>query len=191
VFLDRDGTLNRKARRGRYVTSPAELELIPGAAHAVAAMNGAGLRVVVVTNQRGIATGELSPARLDDIHRALEAELRTAGATLDGIFVCPHDRDSCDCRKPKTGLLEQARRVLPDVRFEASVVVGDDVSDVQMGRRAGARTILLEGEGELEPAAMGEADVICRDLVDAVEVVLGWADVSDRSRTGSSGRSRP
>ena len=95
---------------------------------------GDGWRVVVVTNQRGVALGRMT---LDDVDRV---NARMAHLPIAGVFVCPHERDSCDCRKPGTGLFEQARAALPEIEFERSVVIGDAESDMLAGRAIGART---------------------------------------------------
>jgi histidinol-phosphate phosphatase family protein len=142
VFLDRDGTLN--SRLPRYVTTPTELELLPGAADAVAELNRSGARVVLVTNQRGLATGELGAHQLDEVHRALRERLSQRGAHLDGIFVCPHDHGTCSCRKPATGLFEQALTAAPWADPARCAMVGDMVTDVQPAASLGMRTVLLE-----------------------------------------------
>jgi D-glycero-D-manno-heptose 1,7-bisphosphate phosphatase len=165
VFLDRDGTINRKPPEGDYVKSPEELELLPGAAEAVASLNAAGLLVVVVTNQRGIALGRMTEEDLERVHAKLREELAAAGAHVDVIHHCPHEQDECDCRKPRTGMFEAARRERPEIDFARSVVIGDSWRDVEAGRSIGARTI---GIGELDGA-----DITADDLPLAVALVLG------------------
>ena len=160
AFLDRDGTLNVKAPEGDYVKGPEELELLPGAAEAVALLNREGLRVVVVTNQRGVARGLMTLEDVAAVHAALERGLAAAGAHLDAIFFCPHERGECDCRKPGTGLFEQAREAEPDIDFSRSVMVGDAPSDVEAGRAAGMLTVGLGPHArgaDHEAADVGEA----------------------------------
>src|SRR5262249_18384363 len=136
VFLDRDGTLNVKATEGEYVDDPAALVLLPGAAEAVRRLNDAGLTTVVVSNQRGVARALLDEADVDRLNLRL-AELRAgAGAHLDAVFVGPHDHDSCECRKPRPGLIVRAVREL-GIDPTAAVIVGDAESDVMAGRAAG------------------------------------------------------
>jgi D-glycero-D-manno-heptose 1,7-bisphosphate phosphatase len=161
VLLDRDGVLNRKAPEGEYVRSPAELQLLPGAAAAVARLNRAGVLVAVVTNQRGVALGRMSEDDLAAVHAALRAGLGAEGAHLDAIYACPHHAGTCDCRKPRPGLL---RRALAEhaVAPAQAVMVGDAPSDVEAGRRAGVATIRVGG-------AAGEA----ADLAEAVQRLLG------------------
>jgi D-glycero-D-manno-heptose 1,7-bisphosphate phosphatase len=150
VFLDRDGVLNRKMPEGSWVTSPAELSILEGAPEAVARLNRAGLLVLVVTNQRAIARGQLSPEGLERIHAALQAILRRSGAHIDAFFYCPHDRGKCNCRKPLTGMFEQARQQFPAVSAETSAMIGDALSDIQFGKSLGLLTILLETNLEMQ-----------------------------------------
>lgn len=148
VFLDRDGTLN--TRVPRYVTTPSELHLLPGAADAVAALNRSGARVVLVTNQRGLATGELDALQLEEVHCALRERLAPSGAWLDGIFVCPHDNGTCGCRKPAPGLFEQALAAAPWADPARCAMVGDMVSDVEPAATLGMRTVLLGSEAAVD-----------------------------------------
>lgn len=140
AFLDRDGTINVKAPEGEYVTSWAEFDFLPGAEEAVRLLAGAGWRVVVVTNQRGVALGRMSTADVDDIHRRLRDRL-----PIDAVYACPHERDACDCRKPGDGMLRQAMQDDPGIDPATSVVIGDAESDMEAGRRFGARTMLVGG----------------------------------------------
>lgn len=166
ALLDRDGTLNRKAPEGEYITVPAELELLPGAAEAVRRLNDARIKVAVVTNQRCVALGLLSPAGLQDVHAALADRLEArAGAHLDAVYACPHEDGRCDCRKPAPALLVRAAGDLGVAPAE-SVMIGDADSDVEAGRRFGARTIQLTGH---DSAANGTAST----LLTAVRRLVG------------------
>lgn len=138
AFLDRDGTINAKAPEGDYVTSWDEFAFLPGAEEAVRLLADAGWRVVVVTNQRGVALGRMSMADVDEIHRRMRERL-----AVDAVYVCPHERGTCDCRKPVPGMLLQAMRDDPGIDPETSVMIGDAESDMEAGRRFGARTILV------------------------------------------------
>jgi D-glycero-D-manno-heptose 1,7-bisphosphate phosphatase len=142
AFLDRDGTINEKAREGEYIKRPDELSLLPGAAAAIRRLNDAPVTVIVVTNQRGIALGRMSEEDLAEIHRDLSARLRAAaGARIDAIFHCPHDVGQCDCRKPETGMFRQALERFPWIDLERSAMIGDSESDVAAGRALGLRTV--------------------------------------------------
>ncbi|NNG41175.1 HAD-IIIA family hydrolase [Flexivirga sp. ID2601S] len=135
VFLDRDGTLN--VHRPGYIADPAALELLPGAAEAVRRCNAAGCAVVLVTNQRGMATGQLSRAQLLAVHRALAERLGAAGAHLDAIQVCPHQTGTCDCRKPLPGLLLRAFARAGWARPARCVLIGDQPGDLEAAAAAG------------------------------------------------------
>lgn len=143
VFLDRDGVLNCKPPEGRYVTCWDELVLLPGVEKSVAKLNRSGRRAIVITNQRGIALGLYSRQALDGMHERLQQHLAAHGAHLDGIYVCPHDEGQCNCRKPRTGLFEQAFRDFPGARPENSLMVGDSLRDIEAGRQLGMSTALV------------------------------------------------
>ncbi len=151
VFLDRDGTLNDDRP---FINRAANLELLPGAGPALRRLRDAGFLLIVVTNQPVIARGEASWADMADIHRKLEWDLGKAGAYIDAIYLCPHHPDAgfpgevlalkiaCACRKPATGLIDQACRDFAIDR-PASWVVGDSTRDVELARRAGLRSVLV------------------------------------------------
>jgi D-glycero-D-manno-heptose 1,7-bisphosphate phosphatase len=165
VLLDRDGTINRKAPEGAYVTRPEALELLPGAASAIRALNDAGLPVAVVTNQRCMALGQLDADGLEAVHAAMRARLAAAaGAHVDAIYHCPHERGTCTCRKPEPGMLAAAARSF-DVPPHAVVMIGDAGSDIEAGRRFGAQTIHLT-------AGPSPSPLVARDLPAAVELVV-------------------
>jgi D-glycero-D-manno-heptose 1,7-bisphosphate phosphatase len=177
VFLDRDGVLNRKLPEGAYVSDWAQFQWLPGAVEAVARMNRAGLTVIVVSNQRGIALGRVSVEQLDLIHDQVRSHLARHGARLDAIYYCPHDHGECNCRKPGTGLFEQAAKDFPQVDAANSVVIGDSLSDIQAGHRLGMRTIFIQGEPDRQKAgaqaAASLADGVADSLQQAVEKHLG------------------
>jgi D-glycero-D-manno-heptose 1,7-bisphosphate phosphatase len=183
VFLDRDGVLNRKLPEGAYVSDWAQFQWLPGAVEAVARMNRAGLTVIVVSNQRGIALGRLSVEQLELIHGQLRSELARQGARLDAIYYCPHDHGECKCRKPDIGLFEQAAKDFPEVDAKNSVVIGDSLSDIQAARRLGMRTIFIEGEPDRQKAgaqaAACLADEVAASLLQAVEKHLGLSAATE------------
>jgi D-glycero-D-manno-heptose 1,7-bisphosphate phosphatase len=147
AFLDRDGVINRKAPDGGYVTSWADFEFLPGVPGALRALREDGLRLIVVTNQRGIARGMVSRSTVDTIHDRMNTALAEAGATVDAVFVCPHDEGTCECRKPGTLLFARALDRFPDISLADSVVVGDTIRDLEAGQRLGCPTFLI-GTGE-------------------------------------------
>jgi D-glycero-D-manno-heptose 1,7-bisphosphate phosphatase len=176
VFLDRDGVLNQKMPEGRYVTSPTEFHPLPGVHEAIARLNRAGLRVVVVSNQRGIALGLYQPADVVNIHAAFQSELKAHAAHVDAFYFCPHDKNECTCRKPLAGLFEQAQADFPEINAESSVMIGDSWSDIEFGRRLGMRTVFLDGDPALQKPgaeiARESADQHFPSLPDAVDALL-------------------
>ena len=136
AFLDRDGTINVKAAEGEYVRSWDEFAFLPGAEEAIRLLAAAGWRVVVVTNQRGVALGRMTMDDVEDIHRRMREAV-----PVDAVYVCPHERGACDCRKPGIGLFRQAMGEFPEIDPASSVVIGDADSDIQAGEVFGARTV--------------------------------------------------
>lgn len=144
VFLDRDGVLNEKMPEGQYVRSWDEFHLLPGVPEAIARLNRGGFRIVVVSNQRGIALKLYTAADVTAIHSRLQDLLASRGAHIDAFYICPHDKGQCNCRKPLPGMFEQAVREFPDISAETSVMIGDSCSDIEFGARLGMQTILIE-----------------------------------------------
>ncbi|BAX94168.1 D-glycero-alpha-D-manno-heptose-1,7-bisphosphate 7-phosphatase [Mycobacterium shigaense] len=167
VFLDRDGTINVKAPEGEYIRTPEELVLLPGAAKAMAALNAAGVRTILVTNQRWLSTPSADPARFAAVQKRLEELLAAEGAWLDAAYHCPHAAGSCDCRKPMAGMLLRAAQD-HGLELSESVMIGDSRADVQAGRAAGAATILLGPGGAGAP----DADIVAADLAAAVRLIV-------------------
>lgn len=135
-------------REVNYLRRPEQVRLLKGAAQAVRLLRRSGWRVVVITNQSGVARGYLSLSTLARVHARLRRELRDRGARLDGLFVCPHGpRDGCACRKPRTALIkEAARRLKLDV--SRSYFVGDTTTDLKTARNAGCVGLLVRtGKG--------------------------------------------
>jgi D-glycero-D-manno-heptose 1,7-bisphosphate phosphatase len=143
IFLDRDGVLNEKAPDGEYIASWCEFRFLPGVQEALSTLSRTGARLIVVTNQRGIALGRVNPEDASEIHELMGAEMARWGVVLSGVYVCPHDIDTCDCRKPQSGLLLRARRDFPDISLGRSAIVGDSVSDLEAGVRVGCRAFLV------------------------------------------------
>jgi D-glycero-D-manno-heptose 1,7-bisphosphate phosphatase len=166
VFVDKDGTLVENVP---YNVDPGRLALTPGAATGIAALARHGYRVIVVSNQPGIATGRFDAGALLPV----EARLREL-VPLDGFYYCPHAPGAnCDCRKPSPGLLERAARE-HDVSLGDSWLIGDILDDIEAGRRAGCRTVLLdngnETQWELTPERVPHH--VARDLGEAAALIL-------------------
>jgi D-glycero-D-manno-heptose 1,7-bisphosphate phosphatase len=175
VFLDRDGVINRKAPEGEYVAHWRDFHFLPGAEAAIAALNQSGRRVIVVTNQRGIALGRYTSADVEALHAQLRQHLAAQGAHIDAFYCCPHDKNQCDCRKPKTGLFEQAFRDFPEASPSTSLIIGDSLSDIEAAQKLGMRSIFIEGDPETQKPGAGKAaslaDAVCPSLLDAVGLV--------------------
>ena len=143
LFLDRDGVLNEPPHGERYITAPDQFRLMAGAATGVERFRQQGYMPIVVTNQRCVALGLVSQATLDQIHERMRELLRAQGTDVEDILVCPHDdRDRCECRKPKPGLLHQAA-TRHGIDLSQSLLIGDSERDIAASLSAGCRTILL------------------------------------------------
>ena len=163
VFLDRDGTI---ARDVPYCSRPEDFELLPGVAEGIKLLNEHGFKVVVVTNQSGIARGYFTEGMLAKIHDKMITQLADHGAHVDAIYYCPHQPDdNCECRKPKPKMVLQAAIDL-DIELGESYVIGDSEMDVELARRAGCKAGIRMGE----MACTG--DWVAASFKDAVEQIL-------------------
>jgi D-glycero-D-manno-heptose 1,7-bisphosphate phosphatase len=148
VFLDRDGVINRKAPAGDYIKSWDEFHFIPGIVDWIRIFNALSLLVIVVTNQRGVSRGLMTARDVDTIHARMTEELKTRGARVDDVFCCMHEEDVCDCRKPKPGLILQARRKW-NIDLSRSILIGDTERDRQLAE-ACRLPFLLVGNGNIQ-----------------------------------------
>lgn len=166
ALLDRDGTL--MIDHG-YVGRPDQVELLPDAARGLRLLAGAGLALVVVTNQSGVGRGFFTMAEVDAVNERLARLLLEEGVELDGFYTCPHGPDSgCECRKPAAGL---ARRAAAELGLDlgASVVIGDKESDVELGLAAGSATVRLAPEG-----TRSRAGIVAPDWERLIPKLCGW-----------------
>ena len=181
VFIDRDGTINREVD---HLSAPEQFELLPGVAEAIKRLNRSEYRCCVVTNQPVIARGEASVQSLHQIHNKMETLLGGSGAFLDRIYYCPHHPDGgfpgeraelkrdCNCRKPKTGMIDLAIRDFGGSR-EKSWLIGDTSVDMETARRAGVKSVLVEtGYAGLDYRHWATPDAIVPDLISAVSFIL-------------------
>lgn len=144
IFLDRDGVINRKAPPHDYIKSVNEFQMLPGAGEAIHLLNIAGYKVVIVTNQRGIARGLMTMEDLNQVHQFMKKELLNFEAHIDDIFVCPHDIGQCHCRKPDIGLFLQAEKKFA-INKDKSCMIGDSRTDIEAGKNYGIKTISIGG----------------------------------------------
>lgn len=175
VFLDRDGTLNPDPG---YINSPDQYELFPGVPEALARLKRAGARLIVVTNQSGIARGFLTPEDLAAVHMKLKRLLDVADVSLDSIYFCPHHPDDgCDCRKPNRGMIDQAVREW-GMNLDRSYLIGDHIRDIELAKRIGARSVLMTTgvmspqEAERLKASEPAPDWIASSLAGAADWLL-------------------
>lgn len=169
AFLDRDGVINRKAAEGKYITRWEDVQFLPGVADAIALLRNAGFYVVVVSNQRCVAKSLLTTTELDSLHQRMCAELAAAGAIVDAVYYCPHDKQPpCECRKPKPGLILDAARI-HDVRLGTSWMIGDSDSDVEAGKTAGCSTVRIWNGSEISNST---SDLWAHSLLDAAQKII-------------------
>jgi D-glycero-D-manno-heptose 1,7-bisphosphate phosphatase len=175
VFLDRDGTISEEMG---YINHLTRFHLLSGSAEAIARLNQAGLKVVVVTNQSGVARKYFPASLIDQVNGLMQELLAQQQARVDAIYICQHAPDAgCACRKPQPGLLHQAAAAL-DLDLSRSYMVGDRFNDLQVAARVGAKGILVltgYGRGEVENyqgERLVEPDYIAADLLDAAAWIL-------------------
>jgi len=175
VFLDRDGTI---AEEVGYLNHASRFRIFPFVAAAIRRLNEAGLPVIVVTNQSGVGRGYFPESLVHNVNELMTQQLAEAGAKLDAIYYCPHTSgDNCNCRKPRTGMLDRAA-LEHALDLRRSVVVGDRFGDMELARNVGARAILVRtgyGEGELAWHAAKwrfQPDSVAKDLAQAAEWIL-------------------
>ena len=181
IFLDRDGTMN--VSKG-FISNADDLELIPGTIEAIKAINKSGALAIVITNQPVIARGECSFEELHNIHNKLKTLLGEKGAFVDDIFYCPHHPDKgfegevpelkfdCGCRKPKTGMIDEAVKKY-NIDLSKSYMVGDSTMDLELARNAGVKSVLVDtgfagNDGKYDRSC----DIEAKDLLDAVEKII-------------------
>ena len=181
IFLDRDGTMN--VSKG-FISNADDLELIPGTIEAIKAINKSGALAIVITNQPVIARGECSFEELHNIHNKLKTLLGEKGAFVDDIFYCPHHPDKgfegevpelkfdCKCRKPKTGMIDEAVDKY-NIDLSKSYMVGDSTMDLELARNAGVKSVLVDtgfagNDGKYDRSC----DIEAKDLLDAIEKII-------------------
>lgn len=181
MFLDRDGVLNEEVG---YICRSEQLKSIPGAAMAVKRLNETGLIVVVVSNQSAIGRGVCSEREIQQVNSALFEQLMSEGARISRFYYCPHHptegkgeyRQTCEFRKPRPGMLHQAASEL-NLDLGNSIMIGDRLSDIEAGRSAGCKTVLIEtgAPSEVHERQNGP-EFIAPSLVEAVDWILGAPD---------------
>lgn len=184
VFLDRDGTLNQEVG---YIRDVEKLQLIPGAAQAVRALNDAGILAILVSNQSGPARGYYDEDHVKALHQRLVKLLdQEAEARLDALYYCPHLPNGiveaytrqCSCRKPETALIQEACKRFPHIELSRSYVIGDKATDIELAHNVPCHGILLKtgyGDRVLEGTYQTIPEQpfrVCKDIQEAVSSIL-------------------
>ncbi len=173
IFLDRDGVIIEN--RDDYIKSWAEVEILPGALAALAALKTTRFAVVIVTNQSAVNRDFMSLGSLHDIHQRLQTAVEEAGGQIHAIYFCPHrPNEGCDCRKPQPGMLLQAAAAL-DLDLGRSFLVGDAITDLEAALAAGVQPVLVRtGRGRAHAALLDtQTHTIC-PVVDDLRAAISW-----------------
>jgi D-glycero-D-manno-heptose 1,7-bisphosphate phosphatase len=182
LFMDRDGTISEEVG---YVNHPARFRLFPYTAAAIKLLNENGWLAIVVTNQAGVARGYFSEDVIIQIHEQMQRDLQNASAKLDAIYYCAHHpsvgeppyRLDCDCRKPRTGLIDRAAADF-QIDLGRSWMVGDRYGDVELARNAGLHSAFVlsgygRGEWEFQRGSWQiEPELVAEDLLEAVKTIV-------------------
>ncbi len=181
VFVDRDGTINEEVG---YLNHLSRFRLLPRAAEGIRLLKEAGFAVVVITNQSGIARGFFPKTLVEEVHALMQELLAREGATLDGIYYCPHHPDEgCYCRKPRPGLVERAAQEL-GLDLCRAYVVGDRFTDLQLAKNINAKGVLvLTGYGRGEhlyylPRLGLKPDLVAEDLFEAAQKIISHENLN-------------
>ena len=181
VFLDRDGVITKEPPY--YAHRIDQLELIPKSAEAIRLLNKNEFKVIIVSNQSGVARGYYQEKDIEIYNKAMKKKLEEENACIDAIYYCPHYPEAvidkykvdCECRKPKPGMLKRAERDL-NLDLKCSFLIGDKISDIEAGYRAGCKTILvLTGQGNDELKKISKMNIkpnyISKDLFTAIQII--------------------
>ncbi len=179
VFIDRDGVINRDGA-GRtehsYVTRWEDFDFLPGVIPGFKALKEAGYKTIIISNQKCVGKGIVTTEELDSLTRKMKDAVEKGGGKVDGVFYCPHlDEDNCDCRKPKTGLLLQAKKMFNIDTFSGKYFIGDSERDIVAGKSVGLKTILvLSGKSSRKdvPGWVVRPDIVAENFELAVKAVL-------------------
>jgi D-glycero-D-manno-heptose 1,7-bisphosphate phosphatase len=175
IFLDRDGVINEN--RADYVKSWSEFRFLPGSREAIVQLTQAGHRLVVCTNQAGVARGTISLEAVYEIHRKMLASVREVGGRIEHVYFCPHGKEGdCACRKPRPGMLLRARDEL-GLEMRGAVLIGDSITDIRAALAAGIQGVLVLSGLGLEQLYTHAHEVngpfrIALDLQHAAELIL-------------------
>lgn len=142
IFLDRDGVINKKAPEGDYIKNWEEFHFLEKVPEAIHIFNDLGFKIVVVSNQRGIARGLMAISDVNYIHEQINKQISAYKAHIDAFFVCPHEKGTCHCRKPDIGLFLQSEQIFPVDKLH-SFMMGDSITDIEAGHNFGIRSVAI------------------------------------------------
>jgi len=171
IVLDRDGVINQDSPT--YIKSPEEWHAIPGSIEAIAKLHRHGYKVVVATNQSGIARGYFTQNTLDAMHKKMLDQIEAAGGHIEDIFICPHGpEDGCECRKPKSGLLLQAANKF-NISPSEMLIIGDSIRDILAAKNYGATAIFIKTSNKNDDllAAKSAGISVYASLAEAVDYI--------------------
>lgn len=162
IFLDRDGTIIVDKV---YLNNPEEVEFIEGVKYGLKELVSLGFKIVIVTNQSGVARGLVKIENLDIIHKRIKEELKSEGVEIFKIYYCPHlPQENCECRKPKLGMIKEIEHLIDKKR---SFMIGDKETDVEFGKNLGIKTILITEDKDV----ISKADYLVNSFKDAVRII--------------------
>lgn len=164
IFLDRDGVINKKAPEGDYIKNWKEFHFLEKVPEAIHIFNDLGFKVVVVSNQRGIAKRLMTMSDVNYIHEQINKQISAYKAHIDAFFVCPHEKGTCHCRKPEIGLFLQAARLFPVDKLH-SFMMGDSITDIEAGHKFGIKSVAIGN-------FLKKADFYFPDLYQAAKYIM-------------------
>ena len=174
ILLDRDGVIIRKAPDGEYIADWRNVEFLPGALEAIKLFHCSGYELIVVTNQRGVATGKIQIEKMHEIHSKIGAVIAKNGGLISAFYYCPHDySDRCDCRKPRPGMLLRAAKD-HSLILSNCWMIGDSLTDIAAGKSAGCKTALISPSVRPELSSNGaDYDLADRSLALVARRIIG------------------
>jgi len=175
VFIDRDGVINKDL--WKYVEYWEEFEFLPKVLDAIKLLTDAGYQLLIISNQAGVGDGIFTAEALRDVDKQMVHAIEEQGSAVAGTYYCIHGKQAnCDCRKPKTGLFEEAMKAFPDIKKEKTYFIGDKISDIGAGNVFGLKTIMvLTGYGERDQEKITEMlkpEVVLSDLYEAANYII-------------------
>ncbi len=172
IFLDRDGTIIEEKD---FIKTPDEIEFLPGSIEAIKILKELGYKIIVISNQSGIGRGILTEEMVNRVNKSFLGRLKKENAEIDALYFCPHSpEENCDCRKPRIGLIMKAVEE-QKLDLKETVVIGDKLSDVELGKKVGAKTVLvLTGYGKKEADKAKVSSIKPDYITDNLYKAVNW-----------------